>query len=358
VTTPYLSQGAPVRLLFSLSTALLLAGCSAGNDQVIVETVVVTETAAADAAGPRSTLAGEDTVSGDQLADAYLRALQDPPVHAEDRGSRFHPTGTWSYAIVEATGDDRPDMLLRVDSREFARIHLYTTDADGQLLRSTDYLIDGAAGNGGSRVRLEGSRAGAGVYQIDYMSMQREGTSTLYRPEGTSLVKAGEPTVFEALGALPDHEELTWFPSTDHSGLEVVRTGARHSPAPTAPQLETGPTAGQIRFTGVVSEKSTSEMMRGERSPNGEPESNRYYTLILDEPREITAFHGPGDPYTQRMSEISLGEKSVYRDNSAEWAPWVGRRITLDVDPGNMAYPTDASMPVGMLRVWDAVVSG
>lgn len=184
------------------------------------------------------------------------------------------------------------------------------------------------------------------MYQIDYMSTQREGTSTLYRPEGTSLVKVGEPTVFEALGALPDHQPITWFPSTDHSGLEGNRPG-------TPPAAE-----GRVRFTGVVSEKSTSEMTGGEPSPNGEPESNRYYTLILDEPREVTAFHGAWSPQTSLVSEISLGETSVHRDDSAAWLPLVGQRVTLEVDPGDMAYPSDAAMPVGMLRVWDTVVSG
>mgnify|MGYP000904268536 FL=1 len=340
-----------MRPVLGLATVLLLTGCSAGNEQAIVETVVVTETAAAADAAP------QPEQNGDHTADAYRGVLQNPPTYPEDRMSRFHPTGSWSYAIVEATGDHRPDMLLRIDGTEFSRVHLYSTDADGQLIRSTDYLVDGAAGAGGSRARLEASRLGAGVYQVDYVSTQREGTSTLYRLTGTSLVSVGEPTVFEALGALPDHQTITWLPSTDHSGLAALRGATpAAAPAPTSPQ--SGPAAGMVRFTGVVAEKSTSEMTGGEPSPNGEPESNRYYTLLLDAPQEVTASQGPWSERTETVSEISLGERSEYSDDSATWRPLVGRRVALDVDPADMGYPTDAGMPVGMLRVWDPVVSG
>lgn len=334
-----------------LGAVLVLTGCTADADDTVVETVVVTVTDEPGTADHSPQPARAAANPAPDVTDVYRGVLQNPPTHPEDRLSRFHPTGTWSYALVEATGDDRPDLLLKVDGREFSRIHLYTTGDNGELVRSAGYLIDGAADAGGSRARVVASRSGAGVYQVDHMSMQREGTSTLYRLEGTSLVETGEPTVFEALGALgalPDHEAITWTPTTDESALTKA-------PAPTPAEDQVGPAAGTVRFTGVVAEKSTREVLRGSPVPNGEPESNRYYLLILDEPMTVTAHKALGRN-TETVSEIRIGEKSSYYDDSATWGPLVGTRITIDATDDQMGFPSDTSLPLGMLRVRGTIV--
>lgn len=310
----------------TLAATVVLTGCAAGdNNDVVVETVVVTE--------------GQEPDAG----DFFTTVLDNPPTMPEDRASRFHPTGTHSYALVEATGDGTPDLLLRINGEEFSRVLLYTLGDSGEPVASTDYLLDGAAGAGGSRARVLASASGAGVYEISHQSVHPEGTSRLYRLEGGSLRIVDERTV-EALSTPPDHVEITW--------LDIPAPGA---PAPEAPAAAEGDS-----FTGTVVEKSTSEVMNGERPPNGEPESNRYYLLELDAPMDATAqLGGGGGTDTRTITAVSLGRKDRYSDDSAEWLPLVGKRVTVTPHVPQSHWPSDTSLPLGMLGVgasYDVVV--
>lgn len=329
------------------TAAVLLSACSTGNDDVVVETVVVTQTqepgATPPAAEDADPVAAEAAEAADPVA-GFAAVLDSPPTMPEDRTSRFHPTGTHSYAIVEATGDDTPDMLLRIDGTEFSRVLLYTLDSAGQPVASRDYLIDGAAGAGGSRARVLASDSGAGVYEISYQSINREGTSRLFRLEGRSLVAAEEQTV-EALSTPPDHVEITWLDVSDR-GADAAR-GTRPSPA-----LGAAPAASHgVSYTGTVVEKSTSEVMQGRPSPNGEPESNRYYLLELDAPTDATAKLSGGGWDTRTITAVSLGRKDKYDDDSAEWLPLVGKRVTVAPAKPQEYWPSDTGLPLGMLWV-------
>lgn len=319
--------------------ALTMTACSTGEEDVVVETVVITEGAAESTprSAPQPTSVGDPEPTPRATSEgAFCSVLLNPPTMAESRESRFHPTGAYSYAFVEATGDDSPYMLLRIEGEEFSRVLVYTLDDSGAPVAASGYLIDGAAGVGGSRARVLASASGAGVYQIDYQSVRPEGTSALYRLEGDSLVKGPSMTV-EALSTPPDHVEIDWRPVTGRARPDSQNT---------------------TTFTGTVREKSTSEVMKGLPVPNGEPESNRYYVLELDAPMTITGRSSGGGFLTRTITDAALGLRDEYSDNSARWVPLVESRVSITADNSDLWFPSDTGLPLGMLRISpDATVS-
>lgn len=327
-----------------------LTGCgSDGSTEAAVPTTTVTEQAE-----PTVTAAEDAPAEADSpttaLADAFQQVLAAPATHPVNSAAEYSPTGTYSYAIVEATSDSSPEMLLRVNSREFSPVLVFTSgDTPDELVRSTDVLIQGAAGVGGSRARLVASQSGAGIHQIDHHSLRPTGRSTLYSLQGTSLRQSSAPVEFTLETPLPDHQDIIWYESTDLQGIEALRTGSTPSvaaPTPVPPVMDTS----AHQFTGRVTEQSTSEVMKGQPTPNGEPETNRYLVLVLDQPMEVTAQTAGRDTRTRTISEVSLGERTAAGPEN-EWSQHIGQQVTVGADPHQIRYPTDTGLPLGMLRL-------
>lgn len=317
-----------------------LAGCSSDTPTEAASPITI-EAAAAPAEVDSPTTA---------LADAYQQILVDPGAHPISSAAQYSPTGTYSYAIAEATSDSSPELLLRVDSREFSPVLVFTANhTPGDLIRSTDVLIEGAAGAGGSRARLVASQSGTGIYQIDHHSLRPTGQSTLYSLQGTSLQKSSTPVEFTLETPLPDHQEITWYDSTDMEAITSLRAGTSPSaaaPSPAEPVTDTS----THQFSGTVTEQSTSEVMKGSPTPNGEPETNRYLVLVLDQPMEVTAQTSAMDTRTRTISEISLGAHTAAATGNA-WSGHIGQHVTVGADPHQLRYPTDTALPLGMLRL-------
>lgn len=120
----------------------------------------------------------------------------------------------------------------------------------------------------------------------------------------------------------------------------------RDAPAALAP--------GEIEFIGTVEKQSTSEVLNGNPVPNpgSQLESDRYYVLVLDEPVEVTLNKAGDQNYSQVNEIVSLGEVTKYADDSARWDPYVGKRVRLIATKADLSYPSDTSLPLGALGLW------
>lgn len=116
-------------------------------------------------------------------------------------------------------------------------------------------------------------------------------------------------------------------------------------------------TTGQIVLTGTVVDMTTSEIMDGQPSPNGEPESNGYIVLQLDSPQQVTAQKSgaPGQPGTKTVSQISLATPSGSL-SSVDWTGYVGQHVTVTTTADGLWLPSDTGLPLGMVRMKEGTV--
>ncbi|MCT1684963.1 hypothetical protein M3A74_09140 [Corynebacterium appendicis] len=131
-------------------------------------------------------------------------------------------------------------------------------------------------------------------------------------------------------------------------------TGSNDDPEEDAKDEEPSDLApGETEYIGTVEKQTTEEVLKGRPNPNPDysKPSDRYYVLVLDEPTEITAQKAGPEPFTQVNEIISLGDNSTYFDSSDRWEPFVGKRVRLIVEKGNLNYPSDTSLPLGAISL-------
>ncbi|MCT1425855.1 hypothetical protein [Corynebacterium sanguinis] len=291
---------------------VVLTGCAGATSQretVTITTYVPHPDDLADgesnAAAPAPEPIGDGNLSARRTALSEILDSLGP--YSADPSSRFAPDGTYSYAIVEASGDNEPDMAVKVNAPEFSRVYLATAPAGETPVLGTSYLVHGAAGVGGSRSWVSASNSGQGLWETVGQSVQPMSTSKLYAPEGKTLVPTGREITTRGLGE--DQYEIQWIDSTDRSGLASLGVAPAQPPAAAvSPATPAG-----TQFAGTVLALSTAEVMNGEPAPNGESASNIYYVLQLDAPTPITAMQPGGDTVTRTKDQLSLGEHSKYQ---------------------------------------------
>ncbi|WIM68525.1 hypothetical protein QP027_03780 [Corynebacterium breve] len=332
VLTACTGDGAPVTMTLTTTVPPEDAGEEADNSAASVQEE------------PEQATGGNDFSA---LADTYRAVVADPGAYPVNPAADYVPDGTYEYTVVEATGDDRPELLIKVGSKEFSPVMVFTTgNSVDDVIHSDDVLIWGARSAGGSRANLYGTSDGNGLIEMGYQSVSQTGDAQRYVLEGKKLVKSGESKIQSVSAGPNDGFRLEWYKTTDPSGIDALATGniSQAAPGEAAPMDD-----GQVRLTGTVTVRNTAEALKGAPVPNGEPADNRYYILVLDEPQEIT---GPkaGDRITKSVAEVKLGEKTKYTDDSAEWEPLVGSRITLT--PGDQSgWPSDTTIPLGLYIV-------
>lgn len=80
----------------------------------------------------------------------------------------------------------------------------------------------------------------------------------------------------------------------------------------------------------------------------------RYFELhesaLPPGPVEVTA-RKAGEMRTATNTFGSLGQKADSRDDSAEWEPYVGKRVRITAPETSLGYQTDASLQNGGLRI-------
>lgn len=340
--------------LISVS-AVVLAGCSGGESQrpTITTTVIVDSTEGpskgGDAAQAASGKTDGATSTGPQAM--YATVFADPSAIPVNSAARYSPKGTYSYAFVEATGDDKPEMLLRVDSAEFSPVIVLTTDSKGAVVPSEEVLIAGAASVGGTRAAVAASASGNGVYQIDSRSLSRNANSQRFLLDGGHLVPDSQEE-FNVEVPLVDHQEVEWLTMDGApAGGNAPAAGGESEAAPaTAP--------GQLTVTGRVEVRTAQELMAGRKMPNqSDNPTDEYVVLVLDQPVTVSGMGG-GMARTETVSELSLGPASTNRFARAKTYDHLdSQSVTVVFDAQKVSFPSDVSLPLGMPRVGDVITS-
>lgn len=109
---------------------------------------------------------------------------------------------------------------------------------------------------------------------------------------------------------------------------------------------------GQVEFTGTVARYTGAELAPSGQMPNGEDPSSVYFVLDLDSPRMVYGRTAPGYK-TEEVKRFKLGKNEIGASGHAsqdglEWEQYVGKRVKILVDEGDVNFPTDTSMPLGV----------
>ncbi|PAT06900.1 hypothetical protein CKJ81_02925 [Corynebacterium hadale] len=340
-------------LLVAALTAVSLTACSSGNGER--ETVVVKSTTFVNPDGSevdpadfpewaKEPSSSQQSGEGDWKSE-YENVIAHPDEYAFDTDALVEPTGKYSYALIEVTGDGTPELLLKKDSREFAPVLVFHLDEEGKARPSSPVLLDGVRSAGGSRAAVYASASQNGLYQEDHYSTQPDANFQLYSVDGETLTKSGEPEVAR-LDAIPDkYREVDWTPTTDPSAL------AQGVPAAAA-QAEDAPVEDDGGLTGTVRMITAAELpeIRGQANPNNEDPDSQYFVLWFDSPREISALLAGSGTDTRTVDKyVSLGARESINghdfERGVEWEAYVGKRVRIDADPSMLSWTTDTSLP-------------
>lgn len=199
--------------------ALAATSCSSDEPQ---------EDTAASSADKGDNKGGEETKADptQQAIDAYKDVLDNPENYERDFSDRddYYPTGTYSYALIEANNDEVPELLLKNDCKEFSPVTFIAIGKDGKPFASDIALVTGA-GSTGSRANVVASGEGDGIFEWAYSSGRPEVPTTHYTFDGKQLTKGERSEWSQVTGAPADQIELEWYATADASGLKKNQSG-------------------------------------------------------------------------------------------------------------------------------------
>ncbi|PWI27388.1 FG-GAP repeat domain-containing protein [Pseudoglutamicibacter cumminsii] len=161
----------------------------------------------------------------EELADAYDHVLDNPGDYKFNHPDPYMPSGSYTYALADITGDGRPELLLQPDVTDyFAPVTVFSKPAGEKLFNTRQVLIAGAASTGGSRYYIDVSGSGNGLYQISGLSTQPMHEVQHFVVRGNKLVP-GKPTTERHIDEIEDSEHVLpdWHPSSDRGPLEELR---------------------------------------------------------------------------------------------------------------------------------------
>lgn len=295
--------------------------------------------------------------AADAWKDEYAWVLDHPSDYSVNSAARYDPVGTYHYALVEMTGDSTPELLLMVDSKEYSPIIVFTIGSDGKAVASTDVLIAGASGAGGSRARLEASEDGQGIYQVDSHSVQPDAYAKLYKLSGRSIKAVTDSIKFQNTDLQPGHRYVTWAPASDRSALNAGKLTydeatrfSDYTPFPSKadpkPETATAPTDGDENVVtdgavaGTVRDLSGEELAALAGDFQYSP-SERFLVLYLDETTSIAGKRGVETSLSVVPTRtVLLGTKS-----SGANFKLAGRRILLWLDSDTTRFANDPAAP-------------
>lgn len=219
-------------LALSTAAALTLSACSGGESgQPSTPAAGSSASAAAEkSADPKEQKKAQHAA----LAKTYGEVLDDPTKYPYKPVEGFEPDGDYSYALVEATGDDFPELLLKHNRKSSWEIVTVFSQAPGkELIASRESLGYGAASAGGGRYDVLASATGDRLYYASRQSVSPTASIQGYVIKDGDLVKDGPENTAMALSKYDnEHLQVTWQPSTDRSLLDKLRDGTWEKPAP------------------------------------------------------------------------------------------------------------------------------
>ncbi|MGO2865879.1 hypothetical protein [Corynebacterium casei] len=319
-----------------VSLVFALASCGTSDAETdegaspSVTTITITSTAG------ETTTETSTTEDSDALSlDLYRRVIESPESFPVKGDADFVARGNYSYALIEATGDDHPELLLMVHARESSPISVFTIE-DESLVHADGVLIDGAPGGGGLRLRVKGSISGSGLYQIDHHSLSEDGQSTLFDFTDGQLLRVEEPSFFKLASPPSDHHDIEWFDTEEPSGLDEWEGAGTSSSSNAEPVESTAASEsedwGTYQFTGVVEKETALELMDGGGMPNSESLDEEHLVMVLDSPMNITAQTVGPHTRSSFIGEVNL-PGFFLQDESYDWSQHIGERITISAEP-------------------------
>ncbi|MHA2789542.1 hypothetical protein ACXZ66_10400 [Corynebacterium sp. S7] len=336
--------------LFLVGTASIsLGACSNSGGEEASSVVTITQTKSVAPAPSSDTVHAAPEIVEINASQAYAKVLANPSAYPVNPAAEHEPDGTYSYAVVEATGDSTPELLVKVNGKEFTPVMVFSIDqSTGEVIHSPHVLIAGAQSAGGGRQDVAGSLSGTGIHELSWQSISPTAKNTFYQVQGDLLVPTATDT-FALETGLPDHAPLTWFDTNDPSQLGFIQNASPTLGQAAQPETTTAP-AGEYVFSGTVINQTTSEAMNGRRAPNGEADVPGYIQLVLDAPQEVTAVKA-GGMHTESVQKIRLAVPNDPSGSPINWEQYVGQHITVATSQQNLGYPSDTSIPLGMLAI-------
>lgn len=161
----------------------------------------------------------------EELADAYEYVLDNPGDYKFNHPDPYMPSGSYTYALADITGDGLPELLLQPDVTDyFAPVTVFSKPEGEKLFNTREVLIAGAASAGGSRYYIDVSGSGNGLYQISGTSTQPMHEVQHFVVRGNKLVP-GKPTTERHIDEIEDSEHVLpdWHPSSERGPLEELR---------------------------------------------------------------------------------------------------------------------------------------
>lgn len=219
--------------------ALLLAGCSQGEP--VPEPVDVTASQGVEASESGETVVETGSSQSSPQTSSQTSDLPEPSTAAAapratdwrkeyewvlDHPDSFPvtapvdstPSGVVRYALIEATSDDIPELLLFKEGTEYTTIQVFTIGPDGKAYTPSDVLLAGSSSRDRQTLRIDASASGNGLYQVTESYPGESAQRFLI--DGNSLRPSGAPTEYDGEGAFPADQLLVrWDKLYERSAL-------------------------------------------------------------------------------------------------------------------------------------------
>lgn len=216
--------------------ALLLAGCSQGEP--VPEPVDVTSaaTSSQDSSQASSQAPSQSSPQTSQPSELSEPSTAAAATRATDWREEYEwvldhpnsfpvtvpvdstPSGVVYYALIEATSDDIPELLLFKEGTEYTTIQVFTIGPDGKAYTPSDVLLAGSSSRDRQTLRIDASVSGNGLYQVTESYPGESAQRFLI--DGDSLRPSGAPTEYDGEGAFPADQLLVrWDKLSERSAL-------------------------------------------------------------------------------------------------------------------------------------------
>ena len=268
--------------------------------------------------------------------------------------------GDYKYALVKLQENDSVQTLLlgakTVGESYYIRVFRY--DPVTKTVHQPAEAIDEGMV---SRSVVTGVSMMANGNGIHWMSIVRgTGATDIYRVTLDGDVLRKELVYTGGFDAeLPDEfksVEIEWHSTGDLSAID--RQLSSVDPSSTSPQQlppateiqastqATLPTDGdRIVLTGTINDYDYNGVIEVQGEPDPNPSTNRterYVLFVLDKPQVMILEQGDGSG-----EKVSGVVRMIFIGPYSNLGQYYGKHVTVSVDPDEMTWPSDTSMPLG-----------
>ncbi|MGD7003092.1 hypothetical protein [Corynebacterium halotolerans] len=300
---------------------------------------------------------------GNTITKAYSDILDNSGKYSFTGGADYSLNGEYEYALVEMSGDDSPELLVKaLTTDHIDPIRVFSTTADGALVAPGGTLVSGAAGAGGYRAGVSAAPEGDRIFQTEWHSLRPEVSVRGFLLEGGELVPNGETWEDDQVAPSGDLVSIAFHPLHDRQPIEATEPGAGAvdtggggqggrgvpGPSPTLASAEGNTVTGTVR---VLTAPELAEFQGLDQTPNGEDSSYRFAVFILDSPAAFSAkSSGNAGAMQEREAAMVLLGAQTPHTSGATGFDLKDQHLTLSFDQNGCWFPSDASLPLGQPR--------